>query len=68
MSYIYLLHQIIFNNFKIGSTQDYNKRLPSYKTYCDNKTHLIIIYYKIKNNKKGKLYGIYEGDKLIKQK
>lgn len=63
MSYIYLLHQIIFNNFKIGSTQDYNKRLPSYKTCCDNfdnKTHLIIIY-EIKKSK----YSCYQIDDII---
>jgi len=63
MPYIYLIHQLIFDNFKIGSTQDYNKRLPPYKTCCDNfdnKTHLIIIY-EIKESK----YSCYQINDII---
>ena len=65
MPYIYLIHQLIFDNFKIGSTQDYNKRLPAYKSCCDNfdnKTHLINIY-EIKKSK----YSCYQIDDIIKK-
>ena len=47
MSYIYILHEKSRNNFKIGSTCDFTKRVSNYITCCDefnNNTHLIILY------------------------
>ena len=44
--------------------EDYEKIIIKEKEYIKEGDNV----YKIKNNKKGKLYGFYEGDKLIKHK
>ena len=44
---IYILHQLVLKNFKLGSTIDFNKRVGSYITSSDNfdnSTHKIILY------------------------
>jgi len=45
--YIYIIHQKIFSEFKIGSTINFEKRIISYITSCgefNNKTHEIWLY------------------------
>ena len=62
---IYILHQLILKNFKIGSTSNFNKRINSYITPCDNfdnSTHKIILY----NITKSK-YSCYQLDWIIQQ-
>jgi len=67
------LEQIIKDNFdyhldmcekKEDNKEDIKKIIIKEKKYIKEANNV----YKIKNNKKGKLYGIYEGNKLIKQK
>ena len=60
---IYILHQLILRNFKLGSTSDFNKRIGSYITPCDNfdnSTHKIILYTITKSK-----YSCYQLDWII---
>ena len=60
---IYILHQLILKNFKLGSTCDFNKRIGSYITSCDNfdnSTHKIIVYTITKSK-----YSCYQLDWII---
>ena len=62
---IYILHQLILKNFKLGSTIDFNKRIGSYITSSDNfdnTTHTIILYTITKSK-----YSCYQLDWIIQQ-
>ena len=62
---IYILHEKIRNNFKIGSTCNFNNRVGGYITCCDyfdNSTHHIILY-EIYSNQ----YTCYQLDWIIQQ-
>lgn len=61
--YVYILHQKIFNEFKIGSTKNFEERMTNYITSCsefNNETHEILLY----KLKKCKL-SCYKIDSLI---
>jgi superfamily II DNA or RNA helicase len=60
---IYIFHPLIYPYFKIGSTQDYIKRISNYITispYFDNKSHKLWVYDIIKSK-----YNCYQLDYII---
>jgi len=63
MSYIYIIHHKITENFKIGSTKNFKKRMCNYITCFDNfddKTHEIWVFKIIKSK-----FSCYQIDTLI---
>ena len=63
MSYIYIIHHKISENFKIGSTKNFKKRICCYITCFDNfddKTHEIWVFKIIKSK-----FSCYQIDTLI---
>lgn len=65
LSQIYIIHEKIKSNFKIGSTCNFNNRIGSYITPCDyfdNSTHFIVLY-DILSEK----YTCYQLDWIIQQ-
>ena len=60
---LYILHQLIFPYFKIGSTQNFEKRVTNYITGCphfDNSSHKIWVFDIIKSQ-----YNCYQLDYII---
>lgn len=60
---LYILHQLVFAYFKIGSTQNFEKRVANYITGCphfDNTSHKIWIFHIIKSD-----YNCYQLDYII---